>query len=45
MFNTMSAFLHAFRRVDYGENIRTLHGIAHVWPKPGKVPRQNNEGV
>ena len=24
-----------------GENIRTSHGIARVWPSPGKEPRQN----
>src|SRR5215469_7052592 len=26
--------------VNCGENIRTPHGIARVWPKPGKEPRE-----
>ena len=24
--------------LDCGENVRTPHGIARVWPEPGKVP-------
>jgi len=26
------------KRVDCGENVRTPHGIARVWPEPGKEP-------
>jgi hypothetical protein len=28
----LSAFLNVFKRVDCGENSRTPHGIARVWP-------------
>jgi len=40
----ISAFLNVFKCihiVSCGENIRTQHEIAHVWPKPGKKPLEN----
>ena len=27
-----------YTHLDCGENVRTPHGIARVWPEPGKVP-------
>jgi len=36
-----AAFLNVLKRVDCGENVRTLYGIARVWPQPGKVPFQD----
>jgi len=27
--------------MDCGENIRTPHGIVRVWPKPGKIPLED----
>ena len=31
--------------LDCGENIRTPHGIARVWPRPGKEPLKNVNGT
>jgi len=31
--------------VDCGENDRTPHGIARVWPQPGKEPHQDVDGA
>jgi len=33
-----TAFLNAFKHIRCGENVRTLHGIARVYPWPGEVP-------
>src|SRR6266480_341502 len=33
-----TALQNVFQHVDYGETVRTPHGIARVWPEPGKEP-------